>query len=141
MSALLFLLLIVPLTDKNSPMFRMQGMPWWELPVGTSSCILLLRILYPRSEENHIKEEFEAECKKNIYLTLDQFINWRYPHLFDGYRYNQAQVIATVAACLSAASDLKFAKTMYKAVGRNKDTKNSVDEVVDAIRREYSSLF
>ncbi|KAK7195442.1 hypothetical protein NESM_000471400 [Novymonas esmeraldas] len=141
LTALLFLALMVPLANTNSPMYTMQGLPWWELPIGSAASYLLLRALYSRSEQNRIKAEFEDAARANPTLTFDQFITQRYPTMFQGYRTSQSEVVAAVSACLSSAKDLRFAQTMVRAAGRAKDPRASTDDVMDALRRDFPQLF
>ncbi|EPY16392.1 hypothetical protein STCU_11320 [Strigomonas culicis] len=137
-TALLFLLLLYPFTDSNSPMFTMQGLPWWELPVSSASCFLLLRALYPRAKENEIKEEYEAASRTDPFLTFDAFLWSRYPNLFDGYANNQHMAIAMVATCLSRADKLDFAKTVFITARKTKDVRKSVDDIVEVLSRHLA---
>lgn len=140
-TAIFALLALLPYTDRHNPVHLMRGIPWWQLPIASASYFLLLRTLYPRAEENRIKAEYETETRRDPTLTFDQFMNARYPTMFQGYRTSQAEVVAAVAACLSAAKDLQFARIMTRAVGRNKDSKASVDNMMDALRSEFPALF
>ncbi|AYU81081.1 hypothetical protein, conserved [Leishmania donovani] len=141
LTALLFLMLMVPLSNANSPLYTMQGLPWWELPIGSAAYFLLLRALYSRQEQNRIKTEFENAARANPTLTFDQFITQTYPTMFQGYRTSQPEVLAAVSACLSSAKDLRFAQTMVRAAGRAKDPRSSADDVMDALRRDFPQLF
>lgn len=141
LTAFLFLMAMAPLADRNSPMYTMQGLPWWELPISSAAYFLLLRALYSRAEQNRIKTEFENAARANPMLTFDQFMSQQYPTMFQGYRTSQAEVVAAVAACLSAAKDLRFAQSMVRAAGRAKDPRASTDDVVDALRRDFPHLF
>ncbi|KAG5498779.1 hypothetical protein JKF63_03068 [Porcisia hertigi] len=141
LTALLLLMLMVPLANSNSTFYTMQGLPWWELPIGSAAYFLLLRALYPRSEQNRIKTEFENAARTNPTLTFDQFITKNYPTMFQGYRTSQPEMVAAVSACLSSAKDLRFAKTMVRAAGRAKDPRSSTDDIMDALRRDFPQLF
>lgn len=141
LTALLFLMMMVPLANQNSPMYTMQGLPWWELPIGSAAYFLLLRALYSRREQNRIKTEFENASRANPSLTFDQFMTHNYPTMFQGYRTSQPEMVAAVSACLSSAKDLKFAQTMVRAAGRAKDPRASTDDVMDALRRDFPQLF
>lgn len=140
-TALLFLMVVAPMTNADSPMRRLQGIAWWQLPISTGSYYLLLRALYPRRDHERIKEEYEQASRENPALTFDQFMAARYPSLFQGYRTSQAEVVAAVAACLATSKDAKFARSMQRAVGRNRDPKASVDAIMDALRRDFPQLF
>lgn len=140
-TALLFLLVMAPLANQNSPMYTMQGLPWWELPISSAAYFLLLRALYSRREQNRIKAEFENAARANPVLTFDQFMTLNYPTMFQGYRTSQQEMVAAVSACLSSAKDLKFAQTMVRAAGRAKDPRASTDDVMDAMRRDFPHLF
>ncbi|CAJ1032112.1 hypothetical protein Q4I30_006071 [Leishmania utingensis] len=141
LTALLFLMLMVPLANTNSPLHTMQGLPWWELPIGSAAYFLLLRALYSRREQNRIKTEFENAARANPTLTFDQFITQNYPTMFQGYRTSQPEVVAAVSACLSSAKDLRFAQTMVRAAGRAKDPRSSTDDIMDALRHDFPHLF
>ncbi|KAL7696636.1 hypothetical protein NQL31_003128 [Lotmaria passim] len=141
LTALFFLMLMVPLANQNSPMYTMQGLPWWELPIGSAAYFLLLRALYSRREQNRIKTEFENASRANPTLTFEQFMSRNYPAMFQGYRTSQSEVVAAVSACLSSAKDLRFAQTMVRAAGRASDPRASTDDVMDALRRDFPQLF
>jgi hypothetical protein len=141
LTALLFLMLMVPLANQNSPMYTMQGLPWWELPIGSAAYFLLLRALYSRRDQKRIKTEFENAARANPTLTFDQFMSLNYPTMFQGYRTSQPEILAAVSACLSSAKDLRFAQTMVRAAGRAKDPRASTDDVMDALRRDFPQLF
>ncbi|GET90886.1 hypothetical protein, conserved [Leishmania tarentolae] len=141
LTALLSLMLMVPLANANSPFYTMQGLPWWELPIGSAAYFLLLRALYSRHEQNRIKTEFENAARANPTLTFDQFITQTYPTMFEGYRTSQPEVVAAVSACLSSAKDLRFAQTMVRAAGRAKDPRSSTDDIMDSLRRDFPQLF
>ncbi|KPA83363.1 putative mitochondrial hypothetical protein [Leptomonas pyrrhocoris] len=141
LTAFMFLLVMAPLANQNSPMYTMQGLPWWELPLGSAAYFFLLRALYSRREQNRIKTEFENAARANPSLTFDQFMSHHYPTMFQGYRTSQPEMVAAVSACLSAAKDLKFAQTMVRAAGRAKDPRASTDDIMDALRRDFPQLF
>ncbi|KAG5472498.1 hypothetical protein LSCM1_03899 [Leishmania martiniquensis] len=141
LTALLFLMLMMPLVNTNSPFYTLQGLPWWELPIGSAAYFLLLRSLYSRHEQNRIKTEFENATRANPKLTFDQFITQNYPTLFQGYRTSQPEMLAAVSACLSSAKDLRFAQTMVRAAGSAKDPRSSTDDIMDALRRDFPQLF
>ncbi|CCW61567.1 unnamed protein product [Phytomonas sp. EM1] len=136
---LLFPLLL--LAGYKSQMSDVQSLPWRELPPATVACYLLLRSLYSRREQKRIQDEFQGASRKNPYLSFDQFIVQFHPSIFDGYRTSQAEVIAAISACLVSSKDLKFARTMLRAVGRAKDTRASVDAILDALRTDFPNIF
>lgn len=129
------------LSNRDSPIYMMQGLPWWELPITSAAYFLLLRATHPRSEENRIKGEFEAASRSNPRLTFDQFMVQQYPNMFDGYRTTQAEAVAAVAACLAAAKDLKFAQTMVRSVRWSRDPRANTDLIIDALRKDFSHVF
>ncbi|KPI85096.1 hypothetical protein ABL78_5862 [Leptomonas seymouri] len=141
LTALLFLMIMVPLSNQKSTVYTMQGLPWWELPIGSAAYFILLRALYSRPEQDRIKTEFENAARANPTLTFDQFMTHNYPNMFQGYRTPQPEIVAAVSACLSSAKDLKFAQTMVRAAGRAKDPRASADDVMDALRRDFPQLF
>ncbi|KAG5496731.1 hypothetical protein JIQ42_03564 [Leishmania sp. Namibia] len=141
LTALLFLMLMMPLANANSPLYAMQGLPWWELPIGSAAYFLLLRALHSRREQKRIKTEFENATRANPTLTFDQFITQNYPTMFQGYRTSQPEMLAAVSACLSSAKDLRFAQTMVRAAGSAKDPRSSADDIMDALRRDFPQLF
>lgn len=141
LTAALFLMMMVPLANTNSPVYTIQGLPWWELPLGSAAYYLLLRSLYSRREQNRIKTEFENAARANPTLTFDQFMTQNYPNMFQGYRTSQPEMVAAVSACLSSATDLRFAQTMVRAAGRAKNPRASTDDIMDALRRDFPQLF
>lgn len=139
--AFFFIASILPYANPNNPINLLQGIPWYEVPIATSSYLILLRALYGRRDEQRIKSEYEEENRRNASLTFDHFINLRYPMLFQGYSTSQAQIVAAVAACLSASKDFSFGRTIVRAAGRAKDPRKSVDDIMEALHRDYASLF
>eukprot|EP00796_Vickermania_ingenoplastis_P006009 gene6009-4314_t len=140
---LLFLtiLLFLPLLLMRPMMASSGGMGWHELPVITSAYYLLLRTICSRSEQKKIEAEYTEALKLTPSLSLDQFVNQRYPVLFQGYRTSQQEVAAAVGACLAAEKDIRFIRTMSRAAGMARDPKAAVDRVMDSLRQGYPQYF
>lgn len=139
--SLFLLMAILQLSDANSPYNVMRNMPWWQLPISSASYYVLMRALLPFREQRRIKEEYEAATRLNPALTLDQFFAQRYPTMFQGYRTQQQEIVAAVAACMATANDVKFTNTISRAAGSARDIQASVDNIIDALRRDYPTLF
>ncbi|CCW68131.1 unnamed protein product [Phytomonas sp. Hart1] len=139
--ALLLLYSLLLLFRHGSQMADLQRIPWRELPIVTVACFLLLNTLYSSKDKMRIKNEFQDASQKNPYLTFDQFIAQRYPNLFEGYHASQAEAIAAVSACLVVSKDLKLAITMLRAVRNGKDTRASVDALLEALRKDFPNVF
>ncbi|ORC90789.1 uncharacterized protein TM35_000072130 [Trypanosoma theileri] len=141
MTSLFILMAFMQLSDTNSPFNIMQNIPWWQLPISSAAHFVLMRALLPFREQRRIKEEYETSVQLNPTLTLDQFFTQRYPTIFQGYRTQQQEVVAAVAACMATANDLRFARSISRAAGSARDVRASVDNIMDALRRDYPQLF
>ncbi|KEG14876.1 hypothetical protein DQ04_00271100 [Trypanosoma grayi] len=139
--SLMMLMALLQLSDANSPFNIMQTIPWWQLPISSVAHFVLMRALLPYREQRRIKEEYEVAGRMNPSLTIDQFFAQRYPTMFQGYRTQQQEVVAAVAACMATANDMKFANSISRAAGSARDVRASVDNIVDALRRDYPHLF
>ncbi|KAH9580105.1 hypothetical protein LSM04_008267 [Trypanosoma melophagium] len=140
-TSIFFLMAFMQLSDTNSPFNVMQNIPWWQLPISSAAHFVLMRALLPFREQRRIKEEYEIAVRLNPSLTLDQFFTQRYPTIFQGYRTQQQEVVAAVAACMATSNDLKFARSISRAAGSARDVRASVDNIIDVLRRDYPHLF
>lgn len=149
-SALLFLLLLYPMLNPNSPIRSVQNIFSFELTIPSIACFLSVKLLLPRTEQSFIKEEFEKSSRGNIFLTFDQFFNTRYPTYFQGNKYSQQVLIVALSAVLaeqiygSGASnkkrELRSIIQLVSRAYRRGNLKDSVDNVVDALRNKYPQI-
>ncbi|RHW72060.1 hypothetical protein DPX39_060045000 [Trypanosoma brucei equiperdum] len=140
-TALLLILAMMQLSDTNSPIYLLKNIQSWQLPPHSVAYYILLRALLPYREQMRLKEEFETAGRFNPALTFDQFFIQRYPDLFHGYRTQQQDIVAALAACIAVANDRKLSLTISRAAGSARDIRASVDKIMDALRRDYPQVF
>nr|CCC91096.1 conserved hypothetical protein [Trypanosoma congolense IL3000] len=140
--ALMTLLLLSQLADVDSPINIMKNIPWWQLPPSSVAYYMLLRTLLPFKEQKRLKEEYETLSRLNPKLTFDQFFVQHYPDVFHGYRTQQQDIVAAVAACVVFANNnSNLSMTIARAAGSARDIRASVDNIMEALRRQYPNVF
>lgn len=142
-SLLFWILVLMPLPFVffNYRYKTVTELHWQELPILSSSYYALIRTVLPRKEQYQVENEYNVVKKGAPCLTLEQFMHTFYPNALQGYCTTQEEVVAAVATCLSTEDSIKFLRIIGKAAWGGRDSKASVDRVMEALRREYPQNF
>ena len=140
LTSIYMLSLLAQMDNPNSAMTILQGIPWWQLPPDVIAYFTLCRAMFSFSEQSGLRAKFEDFKRNQPTATFAQFCQQMYPGTFSGYRTSEQELIGALVTILQSSTDLKVQELVAKTAGMSRDRKATVDNVMDALRRDYPHI-
>ena len=119
----------------------LQGVPWWATSPDMVARWMLHRMVLPTSQQQTLQKEFEAATAQRPHVSFSQYMDERYPNLFQGHRTTQREIVTALAACYAMSGDRNFIQTMKDSIRQSKSVAESVDTLMDKMRATYPNVF
>ncbi len=128
----------------NSQLSAGTGLPMWSMTVEDMCMFMLMGVFPSFSIQRQVRADFLDAQKQNPMMSFHQFMQQRYPTMFQGNQTSQMEIIAAMSACLlgSNMDVMRFNGLLTTAQKNHRgDTKSAIDGLMSLLKTNYPAVF
>lgn len=140
LTSIYMLSLLAQMDNPNSAITILQGIPWWQLPPDVVAYFTLCRAMLSFSEQATLRSKFEEFRRVQPTASFANYCQQMLPGSFSGHRTSEHEIIGALVTILQSSTEFKVQELVSRTAGMSRDRKTTVDNVMDALRKEYPHI-